>query len=207
MKAQASIVAAVIIIVLAIALVSAAYTWGVPLIMKRQDWALVDRVRSSFDQNNINSLPSKIEYVATNRGEDTFLSETNGIFELNPDEDSITFSFFSRVSDIAVNSGWVALTHGSSCPPSDGYVGTDKASVVCAKSDTHQNGYNITYKIFFRKLLEPAGTKGYKIQLERHEASQLKVSGRNVRIIYSGATESLEDGKTIIVTKIKILLG
>jgi hypothetical protein len=207
MKAQANIVAAVIIIVLAIALVSAAYTWGVPLIMKRQDWALVDRVRNSFDQNNINSLPSKIEYIATNRGEDTFISETNGIFELNETENSITFSFFSRVSDIAINSGWISLTYGSSCPPSDGYVGIDKASVVCARADTHQNGYNITYRIYFRKLFEPAGTKGYKIQLVKHEASQLKVSGRNVKIIYSGTEETLEGGKTIIVTKIKILLG
>jgi hypothetical protein len=207
MKAQANIVAAVIIVVLAIALVSAAYTWGLPLIMKRQDWALVDRIRNSFDQNNINSLPSKIEYVAANRGEDTFISETTGIFELNQTENSISFSFFSRVSDIAVNSGWISLTHGASCPPSDGYVGIDKASVVCARSDTHQDGYNITYKVFFRKLLEPGGAKGYKIKLVKHEASQLKVSGKNVKIIFSDLAESQENGKTIIITNVKILLG
>jgi hypothetical protein len=207
MKSQANIVAAVIIIVLAIALVSTAYTWGLPLIMKRQDWALVDRVRNSFDQNNINSLPSKIEYVAANRGENTFYSETDGILELNETENSIAFSFFSRVSDIAVNSGWISLTHGASCPPSDGYVGTDKASVVCARSDTHQDGYNITYKVFFRKLFEPGGNKGYEIKLVKHETSQLKVSGRNVKIIYSGTEETTEGGKIIIITKVKILLG
>jgi hypothetical protein len=207
MKAQADIVAAVIIVVMSIALVSAAYTWGIPLIMKRQDWAIVDRVRNSFDQNNVNSLPSKIEYIANNRGEDTFRTETNGILELNETENSISFSFFSRVSDIAVNAGWISLTHGSSCPPSEGSVGIDKASVVCARADTHANGFNITYKIFFRTLLEPAGNKGYKIQLSKHEASPLKSAGRNVRIIYSDVSSQTQDGKNIIVTKVKILLG
>lgn len=207
MKSQVNIVSAIIIIILAIGLVATVYNWGFPLIQKRQDWSIVERVRSYFDQNNINSLPSKIEYIANNRGEDIFHSTVEGIWKLNENENFISFTFFSKVSDIAVDKGWVPLTIGASCPPSPGFLGIHKGSVVCARADYHKDGYNITYRIWFRTLLESGKDRGYKIKLVRHEASPISSVGKDVRITYSGISYETLNGKTITITNIKILLG
>jgi hypothetical protein len=213
-KAQGDIISAVIILIIAMGLVGAAYSWGIPLIQKRQDTAIVNRVLNYFDQNNVNSLPSMIEYAANHGGEQTFSIDADGVWTLTPYDEatpfnnSITFSFFSKVSNFATGLApdeWISLTSGANCSASRGTVGTHKASTVCARADSVANGYNITYKVLFRELYESSGAKGYKINLVKHESSPKTSTGRSMRI-------SLQDVKyseqsNLIETTIKILLG
>jgi hypothetical protein len=206
LKAQADIISAVIIITIAIGLVYTAYSWGLPLIQKKQDAALAERVFNYFNQKNENSLPNKIEYIAKNRGEETFTLDANGIWIINQDEDSISFTFFSRASNIAVGD-WISLTTGVKCSstgiePSTGIVG-DKPSVVCARADLLQDGYNITYKVWFRQLNETGGERGYKINLLKHPGGPSSSTGKYVRIFYDRVYQE----QTLIITEIKILLG
>jgi len=158
-KAQSDIISALIIIIIAIGLVTTAYMWGLPLIQKRQDAAVAERVYNYFYQKNQNddSLSSKIEYVASNGGEDTFSLDINGIWIIKPDENSVSFTFFSRASNVG-SSIWIPLTSGATCPPSSGTIGVDRPSVVCTKADTLFDGYNITYKVWFRQLNVSSGT-------------------------------------------------
>ncbi|MHA1743418.1 MAG: hypothetical protein ACTSV6_04105 [Candidatus Heimdallarchaeota archaeon] len=207
-KAQTDVISAVIIVIIAIGLVSSAYLWGLPLIQKRQDSALAERVFNSFSQTNENSLSSKIEFIANNGGEDTFFLDVNGLWVLDQAENSISFTFFSRASNIG-SSAWVPLTTGATCPPTSGTVGIDKPSVVCARADALGNGYNITYKIWFRALNEST-SRGYKIVLLPYSASVPQTStGKSVRIfrgnVYTDTTSI--PGQTLIVTEIKILFG
>jgi hypothetical protein len=204
-KAQVDIVSAIIIIIIAIGLVSSAYLWGLPLIQKRQDAALVERVSNYFSQKNENSLPNKIERIANTGGEDTFTLDVNGLWVLDPSENSISFTFFSRVSNIG-SAAWVSLTTAASCPPSVGTLGIDKPSVVCARADTLADGYNITYKIWFRQLDESGGARGYKIKLVQHPTSPLTSTGKSVRI-FRGDISTVPGVQTLIITEIKILFG
>jgi hypothetical protein len=204
-KAQADIVSAIIIVIIGMGLVYSAYSIGLPLIQKRQDTALAERVSNYFSQKNENSLPSKIEYIAKNRGEETFNLDVNGLWMLNPTENSISFTFFSRASNIG-STEWIPLTTGASCPPSTGTVGIDKPSVVCARADTLANGYNITYKIWFRQLDE-SPTSGYKINLIQHPSGSAASTGKSVRIFFDDVTTSSVGTQTLIITKIKILFG
>jgi len=71
LKGQSDIISIVLIIIIAIGLVSTAYTWGIPLIQKQQDTALVVRVANFFSNDNVNSLQKKIVSVATNGGEES----------------------------------------------------------------------------------------------------------------------------------------
>jgi len=228
MKAQADIISSVIIIIIAITLVSTAYMWGMPLIRKRQDTALVERAYKFFDRNNFNSIVKKIEYIAKNGGEDTFSIDINGVWTFYPcpatdgggcscdssipgletcvsGNNSIQFSFFSKVSNIAVDEGWVSLSTANT--NTVGTVGVDDASVVWARSDRAGDGFNITYKVWFRELDE-SPTKGYKINLIAPSAipPEIKAStGKSIRISHVG-TRILSDGKTLIITEIKIFL-
>jgi hypothetical protein len=204
-KAQADIVTAVIIIAIAIGLMSTAYMWGVPLIQKRQHEALAARVRGYFDQNKASSLPNRIEFIASaGRGEETFNIEADGGWVLNPAEDWIQFTFWSKASDISVGED-VSLTPGAPCPPpgslpNPGYRGEDKASIVCANATKVADGFDIRYRIYFRQLNERDGTRSYKIDLV--ESEPLRSSTKSLRISFIRTTQR----DNLITTEIKINL-
>ena len=223
-KAQSDIIAAILIIVIALGLSATAYTWGIPLIQKRQDTAIVERMAGNFDQNNVNSLPSRIEFIANNGGEETFKLDVDGVWELhtcptgelsgcthNPDDSQnnfIQFASASRVTNIAASTqDWVSLTTGAACPPSKGIVGTDKSSVVCARADELSGGlFNISYRIWFRELEELGTARSFKIDLTKHTASDLGSIGKTVRISRENFHQISSGGKTLIIPEIKILL-
>jgi hypothetical protein len=208
MKSQADIVSAVIIVIVALSLVGAAYMWGMPLIQKRQDTALVERAAKHFDRSNVNSLPKKIEYIYQNGGEETFTIDIDGLWSLYPSTDnnvennSIQFSFVSRVTNIAVDEGWVPLSTSNTDPIVS--IGEDP-SVVFGRADSSGSMYNITFKTWFREL-DKSPTEGYKIILTRDTAGPLRSTGKSVRISRGSVTPVTQSGKTLIITEIKILL-
>jgi len=223
MKAQADVISAVIIIILAITLVSAAYMWGMPLIRKRQDTALVERSENSFDRNNFNSLVRKIEYIYKNGGEDTFTLDIDGLWVLYPctdnidgcsnnpctaadcatENNSIQFTFFSSTtSNIAVGEGWIPLSSPNTDPI--GTVGVDDSSVVFARADKYGEGFNIRYKTWFRELDE-SPTKGYKIDLIS-PTGIMSSTGKSLRISRGAMRQDVSDGKILIIAEMKIFL-
>lgn len=216
-KAQSDIISAVIIIVIAIGLVGTAYTWGLPLIQKRQDQAVVDRTSSYFNQDNDNSLTKKIESIAKNGVEDTFSVDVNGLWILkacddigtcgsnNDESNSLTFSIFSRVSNTATNQGWITLSSAETCPPQIGSLGQNPY-VVCVRADSYANGYNITYKVQFREL-DANPTNGFKIILLPQISNLNTSTSKSLRIIRGNVYTTSLSGKTLIITEVKILLG
>ncbi|MBI4010089.1 MAG: hypothetical protein HY361_02765 [Candidatus Aenigmarchaeota archaeon] len=224
-KGAVDIITSLLVVTIALGLAVTAYTWGLPLIQKRQDTAVVERISSYFDQNSANSLPSKIEFIANNGGEQTFTIDATGgwllytctqneLASCNPDptvditkeNNSLQFTFFAKASNIAVQSGFISLTPGASCPPSAGVFGKDKSSVVCAKANATHDGFEITYRIWFREVIEPSGTRGYKIDLNKHESSVYQSTGKTVRISRQAINQVTVGSKTLIIPEIKILL-
>jgi hypothetical protein len=82
LKGQSDIISAIIIIVIAIGLVGTAFTWGLPLIQKQQDTAMVERVANYFSNDNTNSIQKEIVSVATNGGEESFTEDVPGFWQL-----------------------------------------------------------------------------------------------------------------------------
>jgi hypothetical protein len=198
-KAQADIISTVIIVILALSLTSTALLWGLPLIQKRQDSALVARMNNAFTQD----LPSRIVNIANNGGSTSFSLDVNGIWVLNTVENSITFTFFSKVSDKAIGN-W----SGKDCDPIKGFtgksgiLGTDNSFVVCARADQTGSGYNITYKIGFRQLM--SDKQGYIIQLAPPSGGTSSSTSKTIMI--SRPSGAISQNATLITTKIEILL-
>ena len=204
MKGQTDIISVVIIFVISLGLVSTAYLWGIPLIQKRQDTALVDRIGKSFDKNNANSLEKKIEYVANNGGSDTFVADTDGIWQYNSTNNSLDFSFTAKASKIATAIGWVAVSSGNT--NLNGTLGLDDSYIIFAKADIANSGlYNITYRVQFRTLWDNTQTNGFKIVLTNQNPSTY-VLGKYVRISRGTVAPDPSNGN-LINTEIKILLG
>lgn len=199
MKAITTIVAITLIVILSIVFAGTAYLWLNPLIKKRQDTIKVDKLLEDFNQKNPNSLPRKIEYVAKTGGEVDFKIDVDGIWVLYPfdyeglENNSIQFSTFSKVSNIAVGVGWISLTPGGTCPvPNKGRIG-EYASIVCVKAEPEADGYILTYKISFRELEEVSG-KTYKIQL-KNATSVLRSAEKTMMLRFGGAA----DGNTTVL--------
>lgn len=203
MKAQTDVISAVIILLIAMGLISAVYMWGIPLIQKSQDNAVVERVYKNFDKNNVNSIERKIEYVANNGGEETFTVDTEGIWYLNEQENYIQFFFLKKSTNIAENLGWVPLSSSNTNPK--GTIGTDDSYVVYGMANTANDKYNITYKVWFRELWDDSGSKGYKIQLTNAGPSQFSTS-KSLRISRGETKPDAVDNR-LFITEIKILFG
>ncbi|MFH0711084.1 MAG: hypothetical protein V1944_00745 [Candidatus Aenigmatarchaeota archaeon] len=204
MKGQTDIISAVIIFIISLGLVSTAYLWGIPLIQKRQDTALIDRVGKSFDRNNANSLEKKIESVANNGGSDTFVGDTNGIWYYNSSDNSIQFSFTAKTSKIATGVDWVAISSGNT--NTSGELGIDDSFIIFGKADIAGAGqYNITYKVQFRTLWDSTHTKSFRIDLKNDSPSPY-ILGKYMKIS-RGNVGPDPANNNLIITEIKLLLG
>ena len=198
MKAVSQILSAIIIVTISLTLFLVGYNWLKPILEKRQDMIKVERVKAVFDPLNPSSLPAKIEYLAKFGGEDQLTLEVNGLWILDESTDSIEFVFYSKVSSIAPDKGWISLTGGNCEEPEEGTVGVDSPSVVCAKADRFAGGYNITYKVYFRKLRDEVTNTIYQIDLEKHTASKVMSTGKTIRM-FRAPSENLTSPKIIIL--------
>ncbi|MFH7882430.1 MAG: hypothetical protein QW140_01780 [Candidatus Aenigmatarchaeota archaeon] len=208
-KAQVDIISAIIIVIIALTLFSAAYFWGMPLIQKRQDTALVERAFKYFDPKNPNSIGRRIEYVANFGGEQTFSIDLDGIWilkqfnDVSEENNSLLFTFSSKISNVAPNFGWVPF---SSNIQEIGKLGLDDPSVVFERADSSGGRYDITLRVWFRELESMDGTKGYKINLINDTAGRTVSTSKYIKISRGNIISTQENGKTLTITEIKILL-
>ncbi len=218
MKGVSTVLSAVIIVAIGLALTSAAYLWGVPLIQKRQEASTTDKIYSQFLQTNQNSLPKTIEDVANNRGIKTFTANSEGVWILDENEESIAFFFTTKTSNIAADTqNPISLSSGVQCTgttppdspsPPNGTLGQDSASVVCVSATTLTDAFTIKYKIWFRELSDNpfSPTQRFKIDLEKDQGGLTTSTGKTVRITFGDSTQDIVSGQTLITKKVKILL-
>lgn len=214
-KAVSTVVSAALIVAIALGLTSTAYFWGAPLIQKRQEASSTEKVYNQFSQTNANSLPKMIEDAANNRVTRTFEINADGIWKLNPAEDSIEFSFPSKTSNIATGTqNPISITPGVQCTgasdspsPATGVLGQDSSSVVCTKAVSNGDFFTITYKVWFREVDDNpfSPTQGFKIDLQQ-DSGLLTSSGRTIKVTFGDSMQEVLGGKTLITKKIKILL-
>ncbi len=217
-KGVSTIVAVVLIAAIGIGLTSTAYIWGTPLIEKRQEATITERVYKGLAQDNQNSLPGMIKDVANNRGMKTFNINTDGLWVLNEDEDSIEFQFSSKTANVAANTANpISLTSGVQCSgdtpkyspvPATGILGQDNSAVTCVNAISTTELFTIRYKIWFRELVDNpvSPAQGFKIDLVKDPTGLSSSSGKTVRIIFDQSSEDVVGQKTLITKKIKILL-
>ncbi len=208
-KAQVDIISAIIIVTIALSLFSFAYFWGMPLIQKRQDTALVERAFKYFDPKNPNSVGRRIEYVANFGGEQTFYIDLDGIWilkeynEESPENNSLLFAFSSKVSNVAPNFGWIPFSPNIQ---EIGKLGLDEPSVIFERADSYGGRYNVTFKVWLRELENIDGTKGYRINLIKDPAGRKVSTSKYIKISRGNIISTQENGKTLTITEIKILL-
>jgi len=214
LKAQADIVAAVIIVIIALSLTGLTYSILQPLIQKRQDTAILNRVFNSFSSETSSSLGKKIQSITYSKGDDTFVLDNEGHWRLygydaaTIENNSIQFTFLSKVTGITADIGWVPLESTANCGVSNGLLGVDEPFVVCGRADKRPDGYNVTIKTWFRELDDSltSPTLGSRIILSPKIAALNTSVGKGVKIFYGATTQQTVGSKNLIITEVKILL-
>lgn len=178
MKAQVEIFSYLLIFLIASGLTASALLWGFPLIQKKQDAKNLDDMYNFFT-----TLDRKIRTVARTGSEESLTLKIEGLITVypcftsdvysdylcdypDPMNNSITFTFLNRVSNIALDK-WVPLTSGTLSESPAAILGEDPPSVLFEKAIEKPEGrYEVTYRLWYRGLLDVNTDKTHKIILK-----------------------------------------
>ena len=117
----------------------------------------------------------------------------------HPYNNSITFSFLSKVSNIAVNVGEIPLNTPNK--NSTATLGVDTPSVIFGKANLTDDSILVQYRLWYRTLVDVDGNK-FKIVLNTSENSILNSTLGFVRVQRLG-TRTIGD---LTLTEINVIV-
>jgi len=194
MKGQQQIVSVVIIIGLIIGATATVLPWANTMIQKKKDMKSLDDVYYFFQ-----NMDETIRTIAKNGGEESLSLETPGILIISPENNTISFNFESKVSNIA-EGDWIPLNTPNL--NETGTLGLDTPSVIFGKAEKQDNIIKIWYKLWYRELKDPSTGQLYKISLNTTDGKEKSTTTGYIRIQKIGTTTS-ED---LTITKINIII-
>jgi len=200
MKAQTQIISAILVFLIALAAVALVLPWALTMVQKKKDMKNVDDVYNFFLK-----LDEVIRDVAKNGGEESLTLKVPGELTVYPDSsnhpynNSITFSFLSKVSNIAVNVGEIPLNTPNQ--NSTATLGVDTPSVIFGKANLTDDSILVQYRLWYRTLVDVDGKK-FKIVLNTSENSILNSTLGFVRVQRLG-TRTVGD---LTLTEINVIV-
>jgi len=200
MKAQTQIVSMILIFLIALAAIALVLPWALTMIQKKKDTKNVDDVYNFFLK-----LDEVIRDVAKNGGEESLTLKVPGILTVYPDpsnhpyNNSITFSFLSKVSNIAVNVGEIPLNTPNQ--NSTATLGVDTPSVIFGKANLTDDSILVQYRLWYRTLVDIDGNK-FKIVLNTSGNSILNSTLGFIRVQRLG-TRTVDD---LTLTEINVIV-
>ncbi|MBI3190994.1 hypothetical protein HYZ41_04810 [archaeon] len=205
MRGQTEAVSIIMISGILIGVVGSVYFWGLPLIQKNKDVAVLEN-----SEDFIRNLNTKIKFIANNGGRDQIdvnipasvkFDTTTGLVELVVPTDSTIYATDAEIP----------IAKNSVCSSDTGEFSVADPETICVKSvKLSSSNYKTTYTLKYISLinnLSAASTyRVFKISLESTSSSGRGVGGEHSTIIFEnkGTTSTIEDTKTIIKTKIEM---
>ncbi|MFC2142771.1 hypothetical protein ACFLQN_00020 [Candidatus Aenigmatarchaeota archaeon] len=156
MKGQQDVLSTILISGILIAVVGSVYFWGVPLIEKNQDISILQN-----SEDFMNSLNSKIKFIANNGGKDQLRITIPGTLEISGEEIQMTVdtkgTIYAAEAEIPLGR--------NECPRVDGVWGLHESHVFCVKSNKiDDTKITTTYSLKYIELDAPDSGKKYKIE-------------------------------------------
>jgi len=202
MKAQTQVISIIIIVAIALGAMALVLPWTYGMIQKKKDMKSLDDVYYFFQD-----LDETIIDVANNGGEETLRLDVTGKFTVYPESlnspfnNSITFDFMSKVSNIA-EGDWIPLNTPNMNATAT--LGVDTPSVIFGRATRIGDQISIRYRIWFRELHDFSG-KGYKIVLNTTDNNVKTSTSGFIRVQRLGSKETYPPGKTLTITEINII--
>ncbi len=198
---QQQIVSVIIVVGLVLGAVATVLPWATSVIQKKKDTKSLDDVYNFFQ-----SLDKTIRDIAKNGGEESLTLNVPGKMTISPESlssisnNSITFNFRSKVSNVAANDSWIPLSTPNANETAT--LGIDPPGVILGKAKQEGNEINIHYKLWYRKLQDPSSGQTYKIAINTTNNEEKSTTTGFLRIQGLGS----ETIGNLIITKINIII-
>lgn len=191
MKGQSEALTPILLTGIMIAVVSAAYLWGMPLIQKNKDTVYLKR-----SETFMNELSNKIKFVANNGGKSTIYFNIPGTFRFFPDQDYIEINLTTDGTIYSVG-GTVYFVGNSD---NSNIWGVDEPYTLHERTNMIGKKYMTSYVFQTIPLCE--GSRCYKIDLVGNTLSV----GPNHQITIENVNTKTEvnNGVTITLSEIKL---
>ena len=210
MKGQTEVLSAVLLSGILIGVVGSVYFWGIPLIQKNKDNALLES-----SETFMTTLDEKIKFVANNGGRDKVVINVPSIVRF--DGQSLELSLETEGTIYAVdapiqlgrtsssNLKWCTPNTQPACDPPSPYGswGIDDPVLFTVKStEISQNSYTTYYTLDYIELRNDNTLRDYKIELTGSGTS----GGfeKTIVIENQGDSTTVRNGRTLISSVVKI---
>lgn len=229
-KGQVDIISVLLIFVISIALIGTILYFVIPYLGRLSDNTRLKSVSDMFnpDPQYSNSIINKIKTVVDQGSEETVTlpQGINGLWEVVCDDPSdpynisknyIQFTIFSSSTDVpldcsnpSIGCGWIPFNTFNN--QSTATLGIDNAAVVYERADRSRNGYNITFRAWFRQLnISDYDYNKNSLLLRDPSISCSAENPRrsntlSVRISRGNTRPSTFLGKTLSLTEIKLVV-
>jgi len=197
MKGQHEVVAVILISGILIGVVGSVYFWGVPLIQKNKDIAILEN-----SEKFIRTLNNKIKFIANNGGRDQLRIDLPAITRFAPDSNAIEIVVDTEGTIYATDAE-IPLGRNSQCAAPSGEFGLDDPETICVKSTKiSENAFKTTYSLKYIKLTNIDVGRNFMMGLAGSAAS----GGEASTIIFEnkGNTQTTDDSRTLITTIIEV---
>ncbi len=199
-KGQSQVVSAIIIVLVGLSIVGTVYPWAQSVIQKKKDSKSMEDTYNFFGE-----LEKSIVDVARNGGEESLELDVPGKLYVYPESstdelnNSIVFTFESKVSNVAESSEWIPLNTPNT--NSTATLGIDKPGVISGKARLGDEYITVWYRMWFRELEDRTTGKSYKIALKTSGDNDVESTQGFLRIQRLGST-----GTNDIKTQVNIIV-
>ena len=197
MKGQQEAIAVILISGILIGVVGSVYFWGVPLIQKNKDIAVLEN-----SEKFVRNLNDKIKFVANNGGRDQLRLDLSGVVKFDPQQDYIQFIVDTKGTIYAVDAP-IPLGKNADCLSTTGTFGVNDPETICVESSKiSQDAYKTSYTLRYVNLENIDVNKKFLINL----TGAMNVGGESSTIVFEnkGNTQTYDGGRTLISTLIEI---
>lgn len=196
-KGQQEVLSIVLISGILIGVVGSVYFWGVPLIQKNKDVAVLEN-----SEDFMNSLNTRIKFIANNGGRDQLVINVPGTLRFDPIAGTIELTVLTE-GTIYAKDAEIPLGRNSQCSASQGAFGIDEPETLCVKSaQIGEKNFRTTYTLKYVKLVNNNILRDFQIELTGNANSggeQNFVAFENL-----GTTQSASNGRALIKTLVAI---
>ncbi len=197
MKGQQEAIAVILISGILIGVVGSVYFWGVPLIQKNKDIAILEN-----SEKFVRNLNDKIKFVANNGGRDQLRLDLPGVVKFDPQQDYIQFIVDTKGTIYAVDAP-IPLGKNAGCLLTGGVFGINDPETICVESSKiSQDAYKTSYTLRYVNLKNTDLNRYFLINL----TGAMNVGGESSTIVFEnkGNTQTYDSGGTLISTLIEI---
>lgn len=199
-KGQVQPVSVILIIVISLGAIATVLPWANNMIQKRKDSKSVDDVYNFFTL-----LDKSVRDIAENGGEETISLKVPGRVTIYPESvsssvnNSIVFVFESKVSNVAEGE-WIPLNNPNINLTA--VLGVDTPSVIFARAVDKVYSLDVSYRVWYRKLVDPISSQGYWIVLNTSDNTAKETTTGFMRIQRIGSRQS----QGLTITEINIIV-